>query len=166
MTYQQDRMALDSAKRLSAALLELGTEVATKVGVKADREAANVLKTMLITAAPFNPDSGPKMRRKKDGTVTIVDYGHLRGNIKVRRQRARTQGYIVYNVTTSRAFWGMFLEFGTVKMAPHPWYRPAVEQAKGDMLAAQINGLDAGIAAAARAAARRNRTILPNGRSA
>jgi HK97 gp10 family phage protein len=115
MTVHKAKM--EGLVELKAALEALGTEVATKVGVKANRDAAKVLRDKLKQAAPFL-ESGSKMAEQ---------YGHLRDNIKVGRRKAYNQGTIVHVVSTGKAFWGMFLEFGTVKMSPKPWYRPVFD---------------------------------------
>jgi hypothetical protein len=55
-------------------------------------------------------------------------------------------------------------EFGTVKMAPRPWARPAVERMKDDLVTIQIDILKKGISRIAAKVAKG--TMLANGRKA
>jgi HK97 gp10 family phage protein len=142
-----ERVRLDGVAELKRSLEELGTEVATKVGVKANREAAKELQGELVQSAPHDA------RVSRLNTI----YGTLRQNIRVRRQRARNQGYIIHLVTIGAAFWGFFQEFGTVRMGARPWFRPAFERMLGRLREAQAEGLRNGIEAAARRAARHMR---------
>jgi HK97 gp10 family phage protein len=131
-----DRVKVEGVSELKAAFEQLGVEVSTRIGVRANREAARLLQSELIQAAPYDP------REKK----RAKNYGHLRDNIRIRRQRAR--------VTTGNAFWGNFLEFGTVRMPAQPWFRPIVESLRELLLGKQIGGLRDGIEREAKKAAR------------
>lgn len=131
---------LEGLTELKAALEALGTEVATKVGVKANRKAAIALRDKVKAAAPYL-ETGSKMAEK---------YGHLRDNIRVGRRKAFKQGMIVHTVNTGRAFWGMFVELGTVKMPPRPWFRPVFEAEADKLIEVQISELNDGIEKAAR----------------
>ena len=64
-----------------------------------------------------------------------VRTGKLRGNVtwELRRESGRVQAVIGVR---RDAFYSMFLEFGTVKMAAKPFFRPALQRAKGDMFRA------------------------------
>jgi HK97 gp10 family phage protein len=139
-----DRVKVEGVSELKAAFEQLGVEVSTRIGVRANREAARLLQSELIQAAPYDP------REKK----RAKNYGHLRDNIRIRRQRARNQGHITMNVTTGNAFWGNFLEFGTVRMPAQPWFRPIVESLRELLLGKQIGGLRDGIEREAKKAAR------------
>jgi len=156
-----DRRALQSVADLNSALEALGVELATKAGVSASRKAANLLRDALREAAPFGPGRD-KTWRLKSGELGRANYGHLRNNIRVRRVKAKKQHHIVFNVTTGRAFWGSFLEFGTVNMRARPWFRPTIERLYGDLLDAQMVELSAAVARSAR----RHGKVLPNGRNA
>jgi HK97 gp10 family phage protein len=146
------KVKLYGVEELKRALEEVGTEVATKIGVKADRKAAQAFRDELRLLAPYDPRN--KVRRLKSGK--IVDYGHLRDQIKVRRAKARKQGHIVFNVTVGTAFWGRFHEFGTVNQPPRPWMRPAFERLRSKLLDVQLAELRVGLKSAAELAARRN----------
>lgn len=131
-------------------LAELGNEVATKIGRTADRKAARLLADEVRQRAPHRPGVQKKsysQRRKgqKTGVVTQTDYGDLRDNITVRLQRARKDFTITYTVSTGKAFWGFFLEYGTVNMAARPFMRPAFDTMVATLQAAQADELRKGI---------------------
>ena len=136
---------LEGVAELKAALAELSDEVATKIGVAADRKAARLMAAEMAAIAPYNPKGSIRSRTSKKGVVTRTDYGHLRDNIKVRRARATTDNKIVFNITTTHAFWGYFLEFGTVKMTPKPFMRPAFDATREGAINVQIEELKSGI---------------------
>lgn len=148
------RFKLEGLADLKKGLEELGTEVATKVGEKADRDAAKVVAEKARMLAPVGDGPTRKTRRNKGGVVVSFDYGRLKDNIRVRKQRVRKQHHIVYAVTIGKAFWGAFQEFGTVNMPARPWLRVAFDMAVPDATQAQITGLREGIARAAKKAAR------------
>jgi HK97 gp10 family phage protein len=150
------RSSVEGAKELDAALKELDTQVATRLGVAADRAAAKVAEDKLKAAAPYLPGT-----RLHHGNK---NYGHLRDNIKARKGRSKNTNYIVFDVTTKDAFWGYFLEFGTSKMPARPWARPAVEAMKDELVQVQIDVLGKGINRIAKGVAKG--TMLPNGRRA
>lgn len=137
------RAKIEGLADIKAAFEGLGTEVSTKIGVAADRKAAQEFRDVLKDTAPYDPR--PKAR----------EYGHLRENIRISRRRARRQGNIVFWVTTGHAFWGMFLELGTKKMPKHPWMLPAFDVVKERLVSVQIDELRTGIDRAAKRLARR-----------
>lgn len=168
VNWKIERAQLEGMADLKQALEAIGTEVATKVGVVANRDAAKALQDALVTSAPQGPGKD-KYRRLKSGGVTQSNYGHLRENIRVGRRKSNKQGKIVHHVTTGRAFWGFFLEYGTAHMPPHPWFRPVVEAVRPYLVNVQIQGLRTGIekeAVKASKKARRFGKVLPNGRNA
>lgn len=139
MAYERTQMG--GLAELKQALEALDVAVATRIGVKADRDAANVLKDALIEAAPYDAAAESK-------------YGHLRDNIRTRKQRVRVAHTIRYVVDTGNAFWGRFVELGTVKMAARPWMRPAFERIVGTLRERQADGLREGIEREAKRVAR------------
>lgn len=147
---------LAGAKELEAALDNLGKAVATRIGRKAVRDPANLLKVVLTLTAPYLPG-----RRDHRGRY----YGHLRDNLKVVSVKAKKPGLILYRVSTGDAFWGNFLERGTVKMSAKPWMRPTVDRMTGEIVDLQISTIKTGIEFQARKAARRARSVKPNGRN-
>jgi HK97 gp10 family phage protein len=146
------RSTVEGAKELDEALAELDKQVATRLGMTAVRASGLEGKRMMIEAAPYRP--GERLHRGRD-------YGHLRDNIRVRKSRSQKPNYVVYEITTGRAFWGNFLEFGTVKMSPRPWARPTVDRMPGPLVTIQIDVLRRGIERIAAKAAKGK--LQPNG---
>lgn len=141
---------IEGVAELKAALAELSNEVATKIGVAADRKAARLMADAMVAIAPYNPKGSYRSRTSKAGIVTKTDYGHLRDNIRVRRARATTEGKVVFNINTGNAFWGYFLEYGTVKMTARPFMRPAFDAFREQAITVQIDELKTGIERVAR----------------
>jgi len=137
------RVKLEGVAELKAALEALGPEVATKVGAGADRKAAVLLQNHLIEQAPVGPGRHPE--------------GHLRDNIRVRKQKARQPYTIRYIVNTGKAFWGAFQERGTAKMAARPWMGPTFDAAVPNLISEQVDGLKTGIERTAKRLARLRR---------
>lgn len=152
------RFRLEGAKELDAALAALGTDVAGKLGTAATRAAGKALQAELIDAAPFNPNGPkPKIFTAKSGSLRRTDYGHLRDNLRVRRVKADKPFMIRFQVTTGRAFWGAFLEWGTVRMAAKPWARPTFDRMHQKLLSTVMDTLRTGVDRAAKRAARATR---------
>lgn len=102
--------------------------------------SAGVIQEAIKRAAPVGTEPTRKTRRV--GTVFVLrgrrrtklrlvapmsvsyDFGHLRDNVRRRRLRAST-GEIGVQVTKGRAFWAFFLERGTRRMPPHPFWQAA-----------------------------------------
>lgn len=139
------RVKMEGVAELKAALEELGDVTATKVGVRANREAAAELRMNLAAVAPY------------DSTKDNKKYGHLRDAIRVRKVKSRTANTIVHIVSTGVAFWGSMQEFGTVKMAARPWWRPLVDANYERIFKLQTDKLGAGIEREAKRIANKNR---------
>ena len=155
---------IEGLTELKAALAELSDEVATKIGVAADRKAARLLANAMIAIAPYNEQGSVRSRTSKSGVVTRTNYGHLRDNIRVRRARAKTAGKVVFTINTGNAFWGYFLEYGTVNMEARPFMRPAFDAFKDQAIDVQISELKSGIEKVARKA-KKGRAVNAKGRS-
>lgn len=151
------RVKMEGVAELKAALEELGEVTATKVGVRANREAAVELRDNLQAVAPYDPTFRKKYWRTKDGSVSTAYYGHLKDAIRVRKVKARNANTIVHIVSTGDGFWGSFQEFGTVKMAARPWFRPLVDANYQRIFKLQTSKLGDGIEREARRIARKNR---------
>lgn len=134
---QIDRFQIDGAAELDAKLAKLGQDVATDIGVDAVQASAEALRETWISVAPFDPNHDPER-----------PYGHLREEIKVRREGTDNANVIAFRVTTGRAFWGYFYEFGRDGQPPRPTFRPATESMKDELVSIQINRLRGGIEAA------------------
>lgn len=136
---QITRFDMTGGRELDAMLKSLGTSVATKIGVDAVRAGSEALQQAWQRAAPYDPN--PKRDRI---------YGHLRENIKVRRQGTTNPNVVAFRVTTGDAFWAYFYEFGTAKQAPRPIFRATVEGMRDSLISIQADSLRKGIEAAAR----------------
>src|SRR3546814_9166401 len=79
---------LEGAAEMERALGELGEELANKAGRSAVSAAARQLREELKRTAPVGPGK-PKVRTSKGGTVTRTDLGHLKDNIRTKREKAR-----------------------------------------------------------------------------
>lgn len=135
---QITRFAIKGGRELDAMLGNLGTEVATKIGVDAVRASSVALQEAWQRAAPYDPN--PKRDRA---------YGHLRENIKVRRQGTTNPNVVAFQVTTGDAFWAFFYEFGTAKQPARPIFRGVVESMRDQLVSIQAETLRKGIEAAA-----------------
>ena len=153
-----NRVEMQGAKELDAALKELGVEVAAKIGVAAVRAGSKALQAELVDSAPYNP-AGPtsKVYTAKSGQVRRTDYGHLRDNLRVRRMKSVKPYTVPFIVTIGRAFWGFFLEHGTVRMAARPWARPTFDRMQTGMMNAIVETLRKGTERAARRLARQRK---------
>lgn len=128
-----------SLRGLGEALKALPKELASKRGGPLSRalgQGANVLVEAIEERAP-------------------VDEGTLRDSVRQKRDpnpQDVTERRIVY--VSRRAWWAMFVEFGTVKQQAQPFVRPAFEAKKYDVLARIVEALKKGIENAAKRAAR------------
>lgn len=141
------RIDLKGAKEMDRALGELGEEIALKVGVAAVRAGALQLRRELEATAPVGPNA-PKNGR---------NYGHLKDNVRHRRQRVRKPYTVRYIVNFGRAFWAYFREVGTVRQPPRPWAVPTFDRMKMQLLETILDTLRKRTAAAARKLARGQR---------
>jgi HK97 gp10 family phage protein len=135
-----DFMKLTGFKELAAAMRELPERVARNGLRAAVGAGATVVKKEAIAKAP-------------------QDTGELKRDIKVKRERD-TKGemsatYSVFVLTGKKSrlsgrkrnvakdsFYWRFLEFGTSKMPPHPFLRPAFEAKKEEAVKAIGEKLD------------------------
>src|SRR3546814_4989129 len=99
------------------ALGERGEELANRAGRWSVSAAARQLSEELKRTAPGGPVK-PKVRTSKGGTVTRTDLGHLKDNIRTKREKARKSYTIRYVVHFGNAFWALFRERGTVRQPP------------------------------------------------
>lgn len=134
---QIERFQIDGAAELDAQLARLGQQVATEIGVDAVGASAEALAARWREIAPFDPARDPDRK-----------YGHLKDNIRVRREGTDNPNQIAFRVTTGNAFWGYFYEFGTVHQPPRPIFRAETEGMKDELVSIQIQRLRAGIEAA------------------
>ena len=127
------KVEVTGGRELSRALKTLGDE-STPIGRRALRGSANGLRDELKASAPYAERSSTvkswKLKRKSRTGETrgTGDYGHLRDNIRVTEERARIDNTILMRVHTGNAFWALFLEYGTKRMAAQPWMRPVFDR--------------------------------------
>lgn len=88
------------------------------------RAQARVVQRAVAAAAPRGDPA--------DRSPASARYGPLAESVRVVRLRRGVGDEVAaarvdLGPPRSRAFWGYFLEFGTLHMAASPWFRPAVE---------------------------------------
>ena len=140
------RLEIKGMKEMERALGELGEEIANTVGRAAVRASALELRRELEATAPYA--SGTRLRNKKD-------YGHLRDNIRHRREKERKPYTIRYIVNFGRAFWSYFREVGTAKQPARPWAVPTFDRIHEQLLRTMLETLTKRTAAAAKRLARK-----------
>lgn len=143
---------LQGLDELGRRLNELATSMRKKVSGRATAAAARVVKTKAVQNAPVVTDQRGVFFFK--GKKINVVPGNLKKSIimkRVRLNKSLTSEHIVTVRTTPSAkgpgaFYGRFVEFGTVKMAPEPFMRPAIlsekERAVTEMTTALRNGIE------------------------
>lgn len=137
-------------RELGLKLAALGEEVSTKICRAATLAAAQPIKARAIQLAPVAP--GPYTIR---GAVVLP--GNIGRNIIIKRIPPAQTNLTSEHIVTVRgkaksgyaSFVGSLQEYGTVKMAPQPFMRPAWAAEKDAALQAMIASLTAGIAKAA-----------------
>lgn len=126
---------VEGFKELSKALNALPDRMQKRVTRGAVRKGAVVVQKAIIARAPVG-----------EGT-THPKYGKLKNNIKIKEEKAAssktTARFVVHN---SRAFWGSFLEFGTVNMPAQPFMRPGFDESTDAAFTAMAKGLGDGLA--------------------
>lgn len=109
-------------------LASLSNDVATRAGQSAVTKGAQVVARAVKAAAPVGGQDTSRTYSTATGPRT-VRYGRLRDNIRVRRGRSRNRQNVSAIVSTGRAFWARFLEYGTRKMSARPFFKPAMDGA-------------------------------------
>jgi len=112
--YPGNKIEIKGAKELEKVLRMLPRKMGEDVLVRSTRVGANIIKKEVKEQAPIT------------GKPTHLKYGRLRDNIKTTKIRNRG-GAGTIRIHTGRAFWGLFLEFGTSKMTAKPFFRPAFD---------------------------------------
>lgn len=155
-------MQLEGFKELAAALRELPARVARNGLRAAVNAGAGVVKKQAIAGAPV--DTGAlranfyqKQIREQSGPMQQTFYvGVRKGVAKYANTKANKRVGIAgttYKDAGSTFYW-RFLEFGTSKMAPQPFLRPAFETQKENAVKAIGEKLDERIQKHARDLAR------------
>ena len=79
--------------------------------------------------------AGARVVRDTAKRTVPVEQGDLRDAIVARSERDAGRHEVKVKVgPTRRGFYGLFLEFGTVRLPARPWLRPAWEASKGKAL--------------------------------
>lgn len=112
--YASSRSSIKGVEQVTKVLRTLPDRVQDKVSLAAIRAGARIVAREAIDYAP----SGTEPAHPK--------YGRLRDNIGVRTLRDKDRNNKKVAVHTGRAYWAMFLEFGTRFMAARPFMRPAL----------------------------------------
>ncbi len=133
---------LNGVGDLNDKLRRVGPEIATKGGAVAVRAGTKYLAELIRDTAPVGDADTSRTYTVNGGKETRkVDYGHLKDNIKLKKGKARKEFNQVSLIGTGSAFWGYMLEFGTEKMPPHPFMKPAVEAGAQGALDAVVKQL-------------------------
>lgn len=115
--------------QLNAALIELGTNGARRVGKRALRQGTNVVLYATRDAAP-------------------VKSGNLKNKGLYTHDRGISGDVISFSVDLKpNAFYGKFDEYGTSHQVAHPWMRPAAENSAAEAVTVTAVNLGAGIEA-------------------
>jgi HK97 gp10 family phage protein len=113
---------------LSQRLATFGDKVAKQITVSALRESASYMKKEAILYANKSEEAHKLLVK---GVYIEITPGNLKKHIRfarIRKNRLESGeiGYRVY-VAIKMAWYAKFVEFGTSKMAPIPFMRPAFE---------------------------------------
>lgn len=125
------------ASEMEAVLRQLPDYIAKAVLTKALRQAAEPILDEARNLAPVGQESKGRvrLRRTKRGKVTISNYGKLKLSLRIATVPAsQTPHSATVVVSVGKAFWGLFVEFGTRFMSAKPFLRPAFESKKMDAL--------------------------------
>lgn len=128
---------ISGAKEMEQLLRQLPQHLAKQVLTKALREAAKPILDEARSLAPVGQEAKGRVRLRttKRGKVSIDNYGKLKLNLRIANVPAnQTPNSATVVVTVGKAFWGMFVEFGTRFMSARPFLRPAFEAKKMEVL--------------------------------
>lgn len=125
------------AAEMEAVLRQLPQALAKQALTRALRTAAEPILDEARRLAPVGRASKGRVRLRatKRGKVTISNYGKLKLNLRIITVPAsQTPHSATVVVSIGKAFWGMFVEFGTRFMSAKPFLRPAFESKKMEAL--------------------------------
>lgn len=128
---------LHGAREMEQVLKQLPEHISRQVVVGALRDAAQPILDEARRLAPVGQESKGRvrLRRTKKGKVTVSNYGKLKLNLKIiTLPAAKLEHSAGVAVSVGKAFWGMFVEFGTRHMGKKPFMRPAFEAKKMEAL--------------------------------
>ena len=116
MSKEMLNMKLNGAKEVARVLNQLPDELSAKVLNSALRSGTNIIKKEIIAKAPVSDEQSEKNKK----------YGHLKDNIRVSAVK-KTKDRIELALHNRKAFWALFIEFGTSKTPARPFMRPALD---------------------------------------
>lgn len=128
---------IKGAREMEQVLRRLPAQLAKKTLAAALRDAAEPILDEARRLAPVGQESKGRVRLRttQRGKVTISHYGKLKPSLRIATVPDRlTPHSASVVVTAGKAFWGMFVEFGTRFMAAKPFLRPAFEAKKMEAL--------------------------------
>lgn len=111
----ETKFRIEGAKELDKVMMGLPKHVAERDLNFALRKAANVVRDKAISNAP-------------------EDTGYAKKNIKVRQDKKSGYSSSMLVGVFRKAFYMMFIEFGTEDTPARPWLRPAFDATKNQML--------------------------------
>lgn len=128
---------ITGAREMEAVLRQLPAAIAKQALTRALRRAAEPILDEARALAPVGQESKGRVRLRttKRGKVSVSNYGKLKPSLRIANVPARqTPHSATVVVTVGKAFWGLFVEFGTRFMSAQPFLRPAFEAKKTDAL--------------------------------
>lgn len=114
---------VDGLKELDRALNQLPDKVHNRVLQSAVTSSIRKARKAIKTAAP----------RGAVPSQASEQYGPLHKNLKVGKARTKKSRKSAF-VSTGKAFWGYFLEYGTRSIPARPWFVPAFERSQAAMM--------------------------------
>lgn len=137
---------------METVLKQLPDYIAKRVVTGALRSGAQVILDEARELAPVGTESKGRvrLRRTKRGKITVANYGKLKLNLRLVNITRQREHSATVAVSVGKAFWGMFLEFGTRFMGKRPFMRPAFESKKHEALLAMREKMAEGIEQAAK----------------
>ena len=140
--------SIRGAAELERALTQLGKTVASKIIQASVRAGGKPVVEAIRAAAPSSSIA--------DGAQIGSKVHHkIKSNIKIKKAKSKGTDTATILVHTGLAFHALFLERGTIHMAPRPFAKAALDRAAPIALAKIGAELEKRIAAAARSLAAR-----------
>lgn len=130
------------AKEIAEVLKQLPIAIADKVTVTGLRAGANIVRKEIQSRAPIY--RGPQITFKGKRYRVLIP-GLLKNSIKVRTIAKKKGGAQVAVYVAWRAFYALFLEYGTSTIQAMPFMRPAWEQVKEQVMTAILASMSRGI---------------------
>ena len=120
---------LTGARELNAVLKKLPVSIGQKVLIASLRPGANIVKKEAIQRSPAGHRTAVRKLQGKKSKGQVVNYGTIKSNLKTTVTFKSNQGSTIA-IHVGKAFWAMFMEFGTRHQPARPFMRPAFDQVK------------------------------------